>query len=151
MKVTGKNSISSIIKICLQTIFILGIIIIVFLPLVLKQYMLYINPGLEYYPSLILLYVSGIPAIILVYQFIKLFKSLKEDNPFIQNNVKALTIASICSLIIAIEYIVGMFIILSVFAIIITGVFAIAWLGLYILSELLKKAIDYKEENDLTI
>ncbi len=152
MKVTGKKSISSLIKIFLQILIGIGIIVLVLLPLFLQKYIQYINPALEYYPALILLYVSGIPAIIIVYEFIKLFGSLKEDNPFIESNVKALKISSICSLIIAIEYGGGMFLVTnSIFGIIIVGVFIIAWLGLYILAELLQKAIEYKEENDLTI
>ena len=60
-------------------------------------------------------------------------------------------ILDICSFIITIEYMIAIFFIKSVFSIVIIGVFAIAWLGSYILSELLKKAIDYKEENELTI
>lgn len=152
MKVTGKKSISSLIKIFLQILICTGIVVLILLPLLLKEYIQYINPILDYYPALILLYVSGIPAIVIVYEFIKLFGSLKEDNPFIARNVKALKISSICSFIIAIEYTLGMFLVTnSIFGIIIVGVFIIAWLGLYILSELLQKAIEYKEENDLTI
>lgn len=152
MKVTGKKSISSLIKVFLQILIVIGIIVVILLPLLLQKYIQYINPVLEYYPALILLYVSSIPAIIIVYEFIKLFGSLKDDNPFIESNVKALKISSICSFIIAIEYGAGMFLVTnSIFGIIIVGVFIIAWLGLYILSELLQKAIEYKEENDLTI
>ena len=152
MKVTGKKSISSLIKKFLQILICTGIIVLILLPLLLKKYIQYINPVLDYYSALVLLYVSGVPAIIIVYEFIKLFRSLKEDNPFIENNVKALKVSSICSLIIAIEYGGGIFLVTnSIFGIIIIGVFIIAWLGLYILSELLQKAIKYKEENDLTI
>ena len=50
-----------------------------------------------------------------------------------------------------IEFMIGIFFITSIFAIVIIGVFAVAWLGGYILSELLKEAIQYKEENELTI
>lgn len=151
MKVTGNNSISNFIKIVLQVVFILGIIVVAFLPIILKKYQEYINPDLLYIPSLILLYASGIPGLIVVWNFIKMFNTLKENTPFIMENVKHLKICSICSCIIAIEYIIGIVVIKSVFAIIVVGVFIIAWLGLYILSELLKQAIEYKEENELTI
>ena len=73
------------------------------------------------------------------------------DNPFILENVKCLRVVSLCSLIISIIYIVGMFFIVSVFEIIAIAIFIIAWLGTYVLAELLEKAIEYKEENDLTI
>ncbi len=151
MKIIGKNSLSNIIKICLQIVFAIGIIIMIFLPFLFKWYTLNINGTLPYIPSLILLYISGVPALIIVWKFIEMFKSLKEENPFIMSNVKNLKIVSICSLIIAIEYLIGLFFVKSIFSIVVIGVFTIAWLGLYILSELLKQAIQYKEENELTI
>ncbi len=151
MKITGKNSLSNFIEIFSKIIFILGIIITITLPFLLQKYVEWFNPHLNYTFSLIILYVSSVPALIIIYSFIKIFKNLKKDNPFIMDNVKRLKIISICSLIIAIEYIVGMFFIMSVFEIILIAVFLIAWVGGYILSELLKKAIEYKEENDLTI
>ena len=151
MKIIGKNSLSNIIKICLQIVFGIGIIIMIFLPFLFKWYTLNVNGTLPYIPSLILLYISGVPALIIVWKFIEIFKSLKDENPFIMSNVKNLKIVSICSLIIAVEYLIGLFFVKSIFSIVVIGVFTIAWLGLYILSELLKQAIQYKEENELTI
>ena len=151
MKVTGKNSLSNFIAICLKIIFVIGILIYITLPFLLNMYVELFNPVLKYIPALIILYASGIPALIIVYKFIKIFNTLKQDNPFIIENVKHLKVIPICSLIISIEYIIGMFFIVSIFEIILIAVFIIVWLGGYILSELLKKAIDYKEENDLTI
>ena len=151
MKITGKKSLGKLIEICLILLMIVGIIIVLGLPYFLQKYVELTNSQIEYYPSLATLYVSGIPALIIVYQFIKIFHTLGEDNPFQKSNVKSLKIISICSFIITIEYMISIFFIKSVFSIVIIGVFAIAWLGGYILSELLKKAIDYKEENELTI
>ena len=98
-----------------------------------------------------LLYASGVPALVIVNRFIHIFDTLKLSTPFIKKNVIDLKTISICSLIIAIEYVIGLIIIKSIFAMVVIGVFVIACLGLYILSELLKQAIEYKEENDLTI
>ncbi len=151
MKITGKNSLSNFIEICLKLIFIIGIIIYITLPILLNIYIEIFNPVLNKIPALIILYLSGIPALIIVYKFIKIFNKLKNDTPFIEENVKSLKAISICSLIISIEYIIGMFFIISIFEIILIAVFIIIWLGAYILSELLRKAIEYKEENDLTI
>ncbi|MCI9177015.1 MAG: DUF2975 domain-containing protein [Clostridia bacterium] len=109
------------------------------------------HPQIEYYPSLILLYLAGIPALVIVYRFIQIFHSLGKNNPFCIENVKHLKVISICSLIIMIEFMASIFFITSVFTIVIIGIFAVTWLGCYILSELLKEAIKYKEENELTI
>ena len=151
MKITGKNSLSNFIEICLKIIFVLGILIYIALPILLNMYINIFNPILNYVSALAILYTSGIPAIIILYQFIKIFGTLKKDNPFIMENVKSLKIISICSLIISIIYIIGIFFIISVFEIIAIAIFIIAWLGAYVLAELLRKAIEYKEENDLTI
>jgi len=151
MKITGKNSLSDFIEIFSKIIFIIGILVIITLPYLLKLYVEIFNPVLDYTAALVILYVSGVPALIIVYEFIKIFDTLKQDNPFVMENVRYLKVISICSLIISIEYIIGLFFIVSVFEIILIGVFTIAWLGGYILSELLRKAIEYKEENELTI
>lgn len=151
MKITGKNSLSTIIGMILKIIFVLGIIITAALPWLLSWYVQVFNAVLKYNAALIILYVSSVPALIIVYQFIKIFKTLSQDNPFNRENVKALKTIATCSLIIAIEYTIGIFFIVSVFEIIFIAVFIITWLGGYILSELLNKAIEYKEENELTI
>lgn len=151
MKVTGKNSLSTFIEICLKIIFVVGILIYITLPILLNWYVEIFNPILNYAAALIILYASGIPALIIVYKFIKIFKTLKQDNPFTLENVRHLNVISICSLIISIEYVIGIFFIVSVFEIILIAVFIIVWLGAYILAELLRKAVEYKEENDLTI
>ena len=153
MKVTGKRSISNLLKLGLQIVAIIGIVVMIFLPFILEVYQKIwnIELGNLYIPLLGIMYLSGIPAVILLYQFIQLFDSLKKETPFIKENIKYLKKASLCSIIIAIEYIIGIFIFKSIFVAIIIGIFLIAWLGLYILAELFKQAVAYKEENDLTI
>lgn len=151
MKITGKNSLSAIIGVCIKIVFVIGIIVTATLPFLLTKYVEIFNPILNYYAALIILYAASVPALTIVYQFIKIFGTLKQDNPFIMENVKSLKIISTCSLVIAIEFTIGIFFIVSVFEIILIIVFIVIWLGIYILAELLRKAIEYKEENELTI
>ena len=153
MKVTGKNSLSFLIKIVLQILEVLGICMLIFLPWILELYISSFRLDLEnfYIPCLILLYVSAIPMLAIVWQAIKLFDLLKRNTPFVMENVKHLKIASICSGIIFVEYLIGIFLIKSVFIVLVVGIFFVLWIGLYIMSELFKQAVEYKEENDLTI
>lgn len=153
MKITGKRSISNYIKIILQLIFIFGIIVVAFLPVIVKYYIQILRLDLLefYFPCLILLYVSGLPMLVIVKQFIYLFNTLSINTPFIKENVTHLKIASTCSAIIALEYFIGIYVFQSIFTFIIVGIFLIAWIGLYILSELFQQAVEFKEENDLTI
>ena len=151
MKVTGKKSLGTLIEMCLKLIMVIGIVIIIGLPFFLEKYRQWMHPKIEYYPTLAILYSSGIPALIIVYRFIQIFHTLGKNNPFCKENIKHLKVISICAFIIMLEFMVGIFFITSIFAIVIIGIFAITWLGTYILSELLKEAIKYKEENELTI
>lgn len=153
MKITGESSISKYIKIALIGIFIFGCSVILFLPVIVKYYIEFLRLDLiEYYfPCLALLYSSGIPMLVIVYEFILIFGSLTKNTPFIIENAKYLKIASICCGIICIEYVFGIYVFKSIFTLIIVGIFLIAYLGLYILSELFKQAVEFKEENDLTI
>lgn len=153
MEVLGEKSISKWVKLGLQILFGFGVVVYAFLPWVVEWYIKIVGAdfGSSYGFVLATLYISGIPAIAIVYQFIHLFDSLKKEQPFQNKNIQYLRIASWCSLAIAIEYCLGSFIFKSIFTIIIAGVFFIAWLGLYILAELFKQAVEFKEENDLTI
>ncbi|MCL2383273.1 MAG: DUF2975 domain-containing protein [Oscillospiraceae bacterium] len=153
MKITGKGSISNFVEILLKIAFVVGIIVFILLPWILGQYLEHItNQSNEFYWAiLIILYITGLPMLIIVYQFIKMFNTLKKATPFIMENVTYLRRASICSGIISLVYLVGVFVFQSVFILVIIGIFLVAWLGLYILSELFKQAIDFKEENELVI
>ena len=153
MEITGKKSVSNFIKIMLEIAMCLGGIMFIFLPFVLSLYIKEFRRDLldYYFYCLGLLYISAIPMFILVWQFIKIFNTLKLNTPFIKDNVKYLKTASIQCGIIAAEYLLGIYFLRSVFALVIIGVFAVGWIGLYVLSELFKQAVEFKEENDLTI
>jgi len=153
MKVTGKKSLSNFIKIVLEILGMAGIAILIFLPWILNYYINAFRLDLEnlYGPCLILLYASAIPMLIIVWQAIKLFDLLKQNTPFVMENVRYLKIASLCSAIIFTEYLIGIFFFRSVFILLVICIFLVAWIGLYIMSELFKQAVEFKEENDLTI
>lgn len=154
MKAIKQNKIGKILKITLMATFVLGVPIIVILPLLL-------NHTSKIIYSMFIIYPNGILMLLIVYEFIKLFKSLEENNPFTYKNVKILKETSLISLMMSIFWIadllfmifiinntyVNYIIVLSFLFILFFGVF----IALYILSELIRQATIYKEENDLTI
>ena len=111
--------------------------------------------------SMFIIYPNGLLMSIIIYEFIKLFKSLEDNNPFNYENVKTLKTTSVVSLIMCILWFIDLlfmvFIIKNTYInyIIVLIFLALLFLGvsisLYILSLLFKQATDYKEENDLTI
>ena len=155
MKVTGKNGLGSILKIILQIGFFAGIIVLASLPFILNLF------GLNLNASFIIIYPNGIGLLVIIYKFIKLFDSLKNNNPFCENNVKILKSTAIVSLIEALLWIFDLLyetILAKTFDVVTIVVllflfilfFGVA-IALYILSELFREATVYKEENELTI
>lgn len=142
----------------LKILLIIGFI--AFIPLTLiSPFLLEHTSKLAY--SMIIIYPNGLLMSVIIYQFVKLFKSLELNNPFNYENVKTLKTTSIVSLIMGILWIFDLlfmlFIIKNTYVnyVIVLIFLAILFIGvsiaLYILSELFKQATDYKIENDLTI
>ena len=137
---------------------IIGIIISV--PLIIISPMLLNHTSKSVY-SMFIIYPNGLLILIFAYQFIKLFKSLEDNNPFNDDNVKTLKISGIISLITSIMWIVDLlfmiFVIKNTYVnyiivlLFLAALFFGVSIALYILSELFRQATEYKKENDLTI
>ncbi len=96
----------------------------------------------------------SIGCLMIVYQVIKIFKSIVLGNPFVTENEIALKkIAVLCEVIalILIIKLVVEFTIINILLIFIVVTFGIAGLCAYVLSQLFKQSVFLKEENDMTI
>lgn len=155
MKITGEKGLGRILKVFLQSCFYGGIALLIIWPIQLKIF------GLRPNAITWVIYPNGIALLAIVYQFIGLFNSLKENNPFCMENVKRIKYAGIASLVETILWIIDLsyqiilvksiepfFIAVLLFLIIL---FLGVSIALYILSELFKQATEYKTENELTI
>ena len=111
---------------------------------------------------------TGIVALFIIHQFIKIFKNLKENKLFEKGNAKCLNKICTMSIVIGSLYLIcliGVCLLLEYFSTIdffsslltkvLILVFAVAFLvfgiGIKILNYIYIKAIEYKEENDFTI
>ena len=162
MKILGKKSLSSIIKIFLWILLIICLLVVLIGGIVVIKEFSYFNTD-NTLRSLIILYLSSIPASILIIQFIGIFKSLENSKVFENQNVKRLKTSYITSIIMGIMYLVNSImlflsraeenweIVYMFLMYVVTLVFLIFGVGLIVLLEIYKKAIKYKEENDLTI
>ncbi len=142
----------------LKILLIIGIVLLI--PLIgVSPFLL--NHTRSYIYSMFVMYPNGVLALIFVYEFIKLFKSLEDNNPFCYENVTTLKRAGIISLLISILWFIDLlFMVFIMNNTYINYVIVLVFLGilffgvsvaLYILSELFKQATDCKIENDLTI
>lgn len=154
MKILGNNGLGKKLKIILTIGFILGIAVIIASPFFLEH-----TKRVSY--SMIIIYPNGGLMLAIIYEFIKLFKSLENNNPFTLENVRILKDTSIISLIMSILWLIDLlfmlfvikntyinYIIVLIFLMILFFGVAIA---LYILACLLRQATEYKLENDLVI
>lgn len=162
MKVLGKKSLSTVIKIFLWILLAICLLVVIMGGIVVISDFSFFNSS-STLRSLIVLYLSSIPAAILISQFIGIFKSLENNEVFDKKNLKRLRTSYISSIIMGIMYLINSImlflsqedenwiIIYMLLTYIITLVFLIFGVGLIVLSEIYKRAIKYKEENDLTI
>lgn len=160
MQITGKDSIAKDVKNILQILFAVAIGIMIVLPILVGYYLAKEPTSLEI-PMLVYaigVYITGIPAIIIVYQFMGLFQLLKEDTPFVDHTVIYLTRVSIAGICIDVVYFLLIFVGVGMkniycvlFAVALCILFFAFSLAAYILAKLFQKANAYKQENDLTI
>ena len=153
MTILDKKGLSGWVKYMLDLVFFGGIGIFISLPLSLNWYistMYQINTKI-YWFLLGFLYFTGFFCLLLVNEIRKIFNTLNRRNPFMMDNVKSLKNIAISSFVIAVAYIIKIFVYNSFFTIILAMVFIIAGFFSIILAEVFYQAIVVKEENDLTI
>ena len=168
MKILGEKSLSSKVIVGLNILFTaISIVDIVVLSIIIKI-VTHITSGEDIQNNIsdllffIMIISTGIIALFIIYQFIKIFKNLKRDILFCEDNVKSLNIVSYSCFVISALYLVIVIFIFSImrnlvgnyicaFSIILMIIFVVSGVGIKILNEIYKKAIEYKEENDFTI
>lgn len=155
MQIIGEKGIGKFLKVFLQIGFWSGIIILIALPIVLGIF------GYSMGASMFVIYPNGIILLMITHYFIKLFNSLRLNNPFCSENVKILKTTGIISCVGAILWLFIFLyevflakssdIIFNSTLIFLTILFLGVSIALYIIAELMKQATEYKQENELTI
>ena len=178
MKVLGEKSLSSKVELGLEVLFVvialIDIVVLAIFGLVtISEFSRYSITGTQILNSISLVIslgtflLTGIIALYIIYQFIKIFKNLEESKLFDISNSSSLNKISILSIVMGVLYFIVMlslmfftkrlfFDIASRFmTTLLVFIFSIGFLvfgiGIKILNEIYKKAIEYKEENELTI
>lgn len=147
-----KDKLTLYTKYLLDFMFYAGILVTVTLPLSIKFYGKY-NSFFKnnYYSLLVVFFLSGIFAVLIIRELRKMFRSVLNDDCFIRENVNSLEKMSIYSFFIAVITACRLFIYITPAVLIIILVFVIAGLFSKVLAQVFDKAVTYKLENDLTI
>ena len=129
-----------------------GIFVIVTLPFSIKFYGRY-NSYFKnnYYSLLVVFFLSGIFAVLIINELRKMFRSVLSDDCFIRENVISLEKMSTYSFFISVIMACRLFIYITPAVLILILVFVIAGLFSKVLAQVFDRAVTYKLENDLTI
>lgn len=139
-------------KYLLDFMFYAGIVVTATLPFSLKRVGVY-QPGImeNYEESVIIYFVLGIAALVLIRELRKIFRTVLEENCFVQENVVSLRKMGNWSFFIALMSVVRSIVYMTVAMTVVILVFIIAGLFSKVLAYVFEEAVRYKEENDLTV
>ena len=171
MKILGKKSLSSNVIIGLDVIFAIISLIDIWVFSVILKIVVHISMNENIQSNVtdlvffVILLMTGIIALFVIYQFLKIFKNLKDNVLFSEENLIRLSKIAINCFILSILYLVLAIIVFIImknatneiayytlaFSVILMFVFMVNGIGIKVLCEIYKKAIEYKEENDFTI
>lgn len=142
------------VEVLLYVIGLIGVVSLFFLPRITKEYLFLF--GNDYSESLSpyllsLLYITGILAILVVWELIKIFRTLNTGNPFLLKNSYSFQRISIYVFVVALAYVSKIVLLNSILTVILVLILFIASLFSFILSQVFKQAVEYKQEIDLTV
>lgn len=104
-----------------------------------------------YIPMLILFFISGVFAILIILELRYIFRTVLEGDCFVKENVRSLDKMAVYSFFIAVISGARLAIVVTPATLVIILVFVIAGLFSKVLAQVFEQAVTYKLENDLTI
>ena len=147
-----KESIIRITKYLLDFMFFAGILVTIFLPAIVKFLDPYLVVCRDHYTEIVIIYfVLGVLAIAILGELRKMFRTVLADNCFVQDNVVSLQRMGTYSFMIALFSLIRTILHITDAMLVIILVFIIAGLFSKTLAFVFDKAVQYKEEKDLTI
>ena len=139
-------------KLLLDFMFFSGIAVTVSLPLSLKFIGNYHKAlAASYHESVIIYFVLGVSALVLINELRKIFKTVLAEDCFVEENVRSLRKMGNWSFFIALMSLVRSVVYVTIAMGVVILVFIIAGLFSKVLAMVFEEAVRFKEENDLTI
>ncbi len=149
----NKNGMVVFTKYLLDVMFYSGILVEASLPVTLKMAGKYFSQDIasNYILMLAVFLVSGVCGIMIVYQLRKMIRTVISQDCFVDGNTNSLRMMGKAAFVIAAAFIVKVFVLPTPATFVIILTFFIAGLFSHVLSLVFAEAVQYKEENDLTI
>jgi hypothetical protein len=148
----NRDTIIKITKYLVDFMFGMGILVTLTLPWSIKWAGKYLERLTENYGEIVTIYfVLGILALAIIWELRKMFRTVLAKNCFVRENVASLKHMSYYSGLIVLMSIVRTIVYTTIAMLVIILVFVIAGLFCQVLAQIFDEAINYKEENDMTI
>lgn len=139
-------------KYLLDVMFFSGILVTITLPVSIKVIGTCFPHLIEHYEeSVVIYFVLGVAAVVLLRELRKIFKTVLDNNCFVQENVISLRKMGNWSFFIALMSVVRSIVYVTIAMAVVVFVFIIAGLFSKVLACVFEEAVRYKQENDLTI
>lgn len=152
MVIKMKTKTHYIAKLFIDTLFLLCIAGVVTIPFWMKEYQGWLRyDDTVFYPMMALIGLSGILSVFILFTLDRMYKTLTSGDPFVIANVNAFKRIAVTCGIIAALYITKCFLVFSLATVVVVLVFIIGCVFCLTLKDLFERAVEYKEENDLTI
>lgn len=139
-------------KYMLDFMFYSGILVCILLPWILKLGGKFFTHFQIYYVQLlILLFISGVFAVLIIYELRRMFQTVLSEDCFVKENVQSLKRMGTYSFCISAATCLRLIMVITPATLVVILVFIIAGLFSKVLASVFETAIAYKLENDLTI
>lgn len=147
-----KDTLIKLTKYLLDFMFFSGIAVTASLPITIKILGSFFETvHAHYLESLVIYFVLGIAAVVILRELRRIFKTVMEKNCFVRDNVISLDKMCKWSFFIVLMSIVRTLVYVTPAMLVVILVFTIAGLFSKVLSFVFEEAVGYKEENDFTI
>ena len=147
-----KETVIRITKYLMDFMFFAGMVVTLSLPFTVKWLGKYLEGFAENYGATVIIYfMLGILAVLIIGELRKMFRTVQADDCFVYDNVVSLQRMGTYSFLIALMALVRTVIFVTPAMLVVILVFVIAGLFSKVLSFVFDRAVQYKNENDLTI
>lgn len=154
LKKEGYKLLSSFIRFIIIALMVADLLIMLSLPWTLQWLMSVFYEGdivRMYAFYMVILYIFGILMLFILNELRVIFNSVEKSDPFILRNVTALRRISKASMASCIIFLIKTLAVNSLMTMVSLFIFFIASLFCTVLAEVFKKAVEYKNDHDLTI
>jgi hypothetical protein len=152
--ILGNKSLSHVMEISCTVFQILGTALVISLPWTINYYLIFKNNNVQqdlYYSLIIILFCSGVCGFTILHHAKKVLHNINTRNPFTLDTARRIKYISYWCLPVALIYLLAVFFVPSAFAILVSLTFLFLSACIFIIAELFYQAVNYKQENDLTI